>query len=301
MRATRRMSPKDGRSKDYWLVTTEHLKEGLWFRDDDDYKVGMNYVAVLSFVLGVTVLSFTLMSNHVHFVLYCTKDDARLFIDAFKKNCSRFISKKYGIREALRRNKVDIQRINPDDESFQWAVAYVEMNPVAANICLHPSAYRWGTGRSFFRVSPPKAVRLGSLSINAARRLLHSKQSLPSDWLVGEDGYILPESYVPVKLVESIFKTPRRMNYYLQNSSKAKRRRELQENELPSFRDQVLYAAIPDLCRSLFGKNDASDLNDEQRQELVRQIRRRFSADIHQIVRVTSFSMEDVARFLDAP
>ena len=42
MRATRRMSPKDGRSKDYWLVTTEHLKEGLWFRDDDDYKVGMN-------------------------------------------------------------------------------------------------------------------------------------------------------------------------------------------------------------------------------------------------------------------
>ena len=175
------------------------------------------------------------------------------------------------------------------------------MNPVAANICLHPSAYRWGTGRSFFRVSPPKAVRLGSLSINAARRLLHSKQTLPSDWLVGEDGYILPESYVPVKLVESIFKTPRRMNYYLQNSSKAKRRRELQENELPSFRDQVLYAAIPDLCRSLFGKNDASDLNDEQRQELVRQIRRRFSADIHQIVRVTSFSMEDVARFLDAP
>lgn len=301
MRAMGRKNPKDCRSKDYWLVTTEHLKEGLWFREDDDYKVGMNYVAVLSFLLGVTVLSFTLMSNHVHFVLYCTHDDARLFIDAFKKNCSRFISKKYGIKEALRRNKVDIQRISPDDESFHWAVAYVEMNPVAANICLHPSAYRWGTGRSFFQVSPPKAVRLGTLSINAARRLLHSKQTLPSDWLVGEDGYILPESYVPVKLVESIFKTPRRMNYYLQNSSKAKRRRELQENELPSFRDQVLYAAIPDLCRSLFGKNDASDLNDEQRQELVRQIRRRFSADIHQIVRVTSFSMEDVARFLDAP
>ena len=211
--------------------------------------------------------------------------------------------KRCGIKALTAERKFlrQIQRINPDDDSFQWAVAYVEMNPVAANICLHPSAYRWGTGRSFFRVSPPKAVRLGSLSINAARRLLHSKQSLPSDWLVGEDGYILPESYVPVKLVESIFKTPRRMNYYLQNSSKAKRRRELQENELPSFRDQVLYAAIPDLCRSLFGKNDASDLNDEQRQELVRQIRRRFSADIHQIVRVTSFSMEDVARFLDAP
>ena len=288
-------------SKDYWLVTTEHLKEGLWFRDDDDFKVGMNYVAVLCFTLGVTILPFSLMSNHVHFILYCTHAEARRFIDTFKKYCSRYLSKKYGITEVLRRNKVDIRRISPDDESFEWACAYVEMNPVAANICLHPSAYPWGTGRTFFQVTPPKAVKLGTLSVNEARRLLHSKQVLPSDWLVGEEGYILPESYVPVKLVESIFRTPKRMNYYLQNSSKAKRRQEFQGNELPSFRDQVLYAALPDLCRSLFGKNDVSELNEEQRQELVRQLRRRFSADIHQIVRITSFPMKDVARYLDAP
>ena len=57
------------RSKAYWLVTTEHLKKGLWFRDDEDYRVGMNYVAIASFVYGVMVLAFVLMSNHVHFVL----------------------------------------------------------------------------------------------------------------------------------------------------------------------------------------------------------------------------------------
>ena len=78
------MSPKKYHTKDYWLVTTEHLKEGVWFRDEEDYKVGMNYVAVLSFILGVTVLSFSLMSNHVHFVLYCTYEDARAFTDTFK-------------------------------------------------------------------------------------------------------------------------------------------------------------------------------------------------------------------------
>ena len=38
-------------SKGYYLVTTEHLKKGLWFRDNEDYRVGMNYVAIhLSFV-----------------------------------------------------------------------------------------------------------------------------------------------------------------------------------------------------------------------------------------------------------
>ena len=295
------MSPKKYHTKDYWLVTTEHLKEGVWFRDEEDYKVGMNYVAVLSFILGVTVLSFSLMSNHVHFVLYCTYEDARTFTDTFKKNCSRYISKKYGIREALRRNGVDIRRISLDDESFHWAVAYVEMNPVAANICLHPSAYRWGTGGTFFRVTAPKASRLGTLSVNAARRLLHSKQILPPDWLIGEEGYVLPESYVPVELVESIFRTPKRMNFFLQNSSKARRRREFQGNDLPSFRDQVLYAALPDLCRFLFGRDDASGLDEDQCRELVRQIRRRFNADIHQIARVTPFSMDEITRALDAP
>lgn len=31
--------------KNYYLVTTEHLEEALWFRDDGDYATGMNYVA----------------------------------------------------------------------------------------------------------------------------------------------------------------------------------------------------------------------------------------------------------------
>ena len=294
-------NPKTCHSKEYWLVTTEHLKEGLWFRDDEDYKVGMNYVAIASVVYGVMVLAFVLMSNHVHFILYCTEEEAWAFINEFKADCSRHLALKYGVRDLLRRNRVDIQRITPDDESFERAVAYTQMNPPAANICLNPSGYPWGTGETFFQARPKKGTRLGDMSQNAIRKLLHTRRNLPADWLVGDDGYILPESYVPVTLVESIFRTPKRMNYFLQNSSKAKRRKEFQENDLPSFRDQVLYAAMPDLCRSLFGRNEASELDEGQRQELVRQIRRRFSADVHQIARITSLPMEDVARLLDTP
>ena len=288
-------------SKGYYLVTTEHLKKGLWFRDNEDYRVGMNYVAIASFVCGVMVLAFVLMSNHVHFVLYCTEEEARNFINEFKADCSRFVALKYGVRDLLRRNRVDIQRISPDDESFERAVAYTQMNPPAANICLTPADYPWGTGGTFFKVRAEKGMRLGEMSRHAIYKLLHTKRTLPANWIVGEDGHILPESYVPVNLVESIFRKPKRMNYFLQNSSKAKRRQEFQGNDLPSFRDQVLYAAIPDLCRSFFGKSEVSALDENQRQELVRQLRRRFSADVHQIARVTSLRIEDVARFLDAP
>ena len=297
MRTSTRTSP----SKGYWLVTTEHLKKGLWFRDDEDYRVGMNYVAIASLVCGVMVLAFTLMSNHVHFVLYGTEEEALSFINELKADCSRHLALKYGVRDLLRRNRVLLERIDPDDESLERAIAYVQMNPPAANICLNHSDYPWGTGRVFFKGRPVKGMRLGDLSRHAIRKILHTKRSLPVGWLVGEDGYILPESYVPVTLVESIFRTPKRMNFFLQNSSKAKRRREFQGNDMPSFRDQVLYAAIPDLCQSLFGRSSVSELDTEQKTELVRQLRRRFSADIHQIVRVTSLSMDEVSLFLDAP
>ena len=30
----------------YYLVTTEHLEESLWFRDEEDFATGMNHVAI---------------------------------------------------------------------------------------------------------------------------------------------------------------------------------------------------------------------------------------------------------------
>ena len=294
-------APKNSPTKDYWLVTTEHLKEGLWFREDGDFKVGMNYVALSALFCAVMVIVFVLMSNHVHFVLYCTYEEAQRFIDKFKENCSRYLAKKYGIRELLRKNRVVIQRISPDDESFERAVAYTHMNPPAANICLSPSDYPWGTGGSFFKGRSTKGVLLSSLSQRAVSKLLHTRQVLPSDWMISDDGYILPESYVPVSLVESIFRTPRRMYYFLQNSSKSKRKDEFKGNYLPAFRDQVLISAIPDICRTVYGRNAVSELEEGECAELVKQLRRRFSADYRQIARVTSIPENEEVRLLDVP
>lgn len=61
------------------------------------------------------------MSNHVHFVLEGTEEDARC------------------VREFLRGNGVDIRLLELEGESLERAIAYVQMNCVAANICMHPS------------------------------------------------------------------------------------------------------------------------------------------------------------------
>ena len=278
----------------FWLVTTNHLEARLWFKDEDDFKVGMNYVALLSATMQVKIVAFILMSNHVHFILICTKKQAVEFINRFKDLYASFVSRKYSSRKILRRCGVDIQEINPCDDSFERTLAYVHMNSVAANICVSPADYPWGTGDAFFNPSQIKGVPLGQMSGRAVSRMIHSRQALPPEYIVDERGFIDPRSYVQVRLVESIFRSPKRMNFFLQSSSKAKLKR-----DLPSFSDQVVSKATKELVVSLFHVNRLSDLNGNQMSELFKQVRYRFSSDAAQIARTAEVSQQDVVRYLE--
>ena len=279
----------------FWLVTTEHLTDRIWFKDEEDFKVGMNHAAVHASRSDVRILAFILMSNHVHFILAGSREEARQFIRAFKKSYSQYHAHKYRSEGLLLRNEVDIREIDGRDESLERSIAYVHMNSVAANICLHASAYPWGTGSAFFNPAPPRGERVERLSERARTRLLHSNATLPGNYLLDEKGFVLPRSYVPVDFVEKLFRTPRRMNYFLQNSSKARLLR-----EAPSFDDQLILHAMNNLCISLFRNKGPENLGEAQTAELLKQLRYRFSSDPNQLSRVSGLPYETVCALLES-
>ena len=286
----------------FYLVTTAHLRDGVWFRDEEDFKVGMNFVAIQACRSPLSVLAFVLMSNHLHFAVMGDSDDVKAFVDALKQRFSTYLSLKYGSVEFLRRNKVHIQVIpsGAGDEGLERAIAYIQMNCVAANICSHPTQYPWGSGSAFFQVSPVPSERLDSLSLRAQRRLLHSwDSSLPGHLRVCIGGYILPESFIAVRFVESLFRTAKRMNYFLSRSSKARWRLEPGGGGVPAFRDQSILSALPDLCGSLFQKRCFSDLAKQEKKEILRHVRYRFSANESQIARVVGMAYEEVVSLLE--
>ena len=285
--------------KRIYLLSTEHLEDGLWFREEEDFKVSMNYVAIeAARHPEIVVLAFILMSNHVHFVLKGRREDVVAFVESFKQRYSLYYQKKYGVKEFLRRNGLDIKEIPYDNEAPEKVISYVQMNSVAANICAFCNQYPWGTGNLFFNATTPKGIKLGNMSDRARQKALHSNfTKLPEHWILGDDGYILPCCYVDVKAVEQLFRTPKRMQYFLHSSSKARKR--LENTCLPAFRDQVILAAIPDLCQSLFQKDSFSALTEEEQSEFLRQLRYRFSADINQLARVCGLTYADAARIIE--
>lgn len=277
--------------KHFLLISTDHLRQSLLFRDTADFIAAMNFVAIVAFLSGVKVLSFVLMSNHVHFVVYCSREDAEKFINRFKKFYSAYYQHKYGGKEFLRRLKFDIRQVDREDESLQKAIAYVHMNPVAANLCLDSTMYSWGTGQILFNMLPSSGKALGNFSTSAQRRILHSKVELPQDYRICSQGYIEPSSYVPVRYVERIFSTPKRLLYFLNTSSKARAR--LEKAAAPTFNDQLIQTASKDLLSSLYRVSDMEELQEYQKRDLIEQLQRRFSADLRQICRVTGVPYEE--------
>lgn len=286
--------------KTFFLISTAHLEDALWFRDDEDFIAGMNYVAIVAFVhKNVVVYAFILMSNHVHFVVYGELEDVKEFIRDYKIRYSKYYGNRYGTNNFLRRNDIDIREIAFETEDVKRAIAYVLMNCVAANICTHPSQYPWGSGNVAFQVGKSSGKPLGSYSARGLRRILHSAESsLPNNWIIGEHGFILPQNFIPVKNLENIFRTPQGMNYFFNNSSKAKKILSSEDN-LPAFTDQTIFKALPELLRSLFQKSAFAELTRVEQTECLRQIRYRFSADITQAARVCGVSYAEAAKLFD--
>lgn len=285
----------------YYLISTDHLSDGIWFRDDEDFTIGMNHVAVLASHKTVFILCFVLMSNHVHFVIGCdNRKQALEFVTQFKNIYSRYYGTKYQVTEFLRRNKVDIRLLPIEEEALEKAIAYVLMNPVAANICTHAALYPWGSGSCYFRDAPVTGQPIRILSRRKQCALLKSNVKVEQNYCISPSGYILPESYICIPFVEKIFRTAGRLNFFLNNSSKAKARFEADSNLVPSFRDQLIASAIGDICHTLFHKRYFDECNNREKARMAYELQRRFSADPKQIARVLGCNLKDITLWLDS-
>lgn len=69
------------RMRKVYLLTTAHLEDHLWFREEEDFRVGMNYVAIES--ARQLRLRFSADANQIARVCGLTYADAARLLDRF--------------------------------------------------------------------------------------------------------------------------------------------------------------------------------------------------------------------------
>lgn len=262
------------------------------FRDDEDYVTAMNYVAIGIQSTSLKLLTFCLMSNHVHFIIHGKIDIIQKFIISFKIRVSLWIRHKYGEARFLRGLPVGIKQIK-GEEYLKTAIAYVLRNPLSANLGNIPQCYNWSSCSCYFS-NLLNSDFIKAMSLRQKRRSFHSK-SIPSEHVkVHYNGMIDPVSYVDNKFVEQLFRTPKSFLYYLSKDVEAKTEEEIMTDNRIQFDDRTIIKYITDICKTTYNVNDINSISLVKRFTLIKQLRQNFKASSKQISRLLNLPLEVV-------
>lgn len=290
--------------KNCWHFSTDGTVQDVLFRNEEDFVAAMNRIYLLAQKYDILILAFCLMDNHIYFILYGAFDEANRFMHEYVRQTSMSIARKYNLSKNLRNLEIHHQDIT-DDAYLKTAICYVIKNPPVAGLPWQAHDYPWSSGSLYFRsfqswTAPGWHNRKGTLAGMSAMRkeqLFHTRESLP-DSLEVIDGLILPTNYIPVDLVERIFRSHRSYLFFLGRTKEedvesrggAISRLSLPDNELRQHKREIL--------KELFGRCSSRELSTTQRLRLGRELRRRYNCSVKQVARMVGLRAEELAGYL---
>lgn len=280
-----------------WHFMTDGNAVEALFCDDEDFRFGMNLIYVLTVDTVVTVLAFTLMDTHVHFVLYGNFFECNRMIHEYVRRLSIYLANKYSIHGLLSKDPVQFQVVE-DDNYLKTVICYVLKNAPVAGLPFNAWDYPWSSGSLYFRhtgywnsfnlLSKTQDIHFSGREVT---RLFHSKSAARCS-NVSEEGIkmvgdiVFPGEYVAWEIVEKIFRTNRSYNYFL---CRAK------ELEVDSKGGAISYLTIPqqemrqhkkEICLELFGEETIKNLDTSQRIKLAKTLKSRYNSSKKQILRL---------------
>ena len=269
----------------YHLHTPE--KHPIIFHHPDSYRAAMTIVAMCAHDCpDIRIITFELMSNHVHFVLCGEEDACRRFFSLFKKRWNLYLHYRKMVVDlsGFTVNTVPILTL----ESLRNQISYTNRNNFVVDPSHTPFSYPYGAGNCYFLpVNKNRSDALfGSLTIREKRILLHSHQiDYPNDYSI-IDGYISPASCCAISFGEMIFRDAR--HYFFKISRDIESDKEVARTlgEAVYYTDDELNAILFKKCKDEYDGQRASLLPQNTKQDLARWLHFDYNADNEKIARL---------------
>lgn len=287
----------------YYHVCTDGNAIAWMFQDEEDFIAGVNRVGLCVLVTCVEVVAFILMDNHVHFVLYDTAVKCKAFINMYKRLTGRWISNKYGLSDYLRLLPTEMIRI-ADEEALMNTIAYIDRNSIVAGYRFMPCEYPWGTARYMFRDKSDSTManvvctKIGEMTIEQQRAVMKSRISVPREWLICQNGMVLPSSFMDIGHVERIFKTPTRYSYFLAKKLEGTVELQMHGSRRIFMPDKDLRKVTRQISRQLYGIDDVRSLDVKSRLAIARKLRYDYASTVKQISRMLYLDPDALGGFV---
>lgn len=134
--------------------------------------------------------------------------------------------------------------------------------------------------------------KLGDLTVRERWQCLGSRAELPSDWVIDENGMILPWNFLQLREVEVLFKTPNRYLYYLSKKLEGKVDELLSSGHSTFIPDKFLRPIVSRIALEMYGAGDLDSLGVNARMTIARKLRYEYAATVKQISRMLYLNAE---------
>lgn len=286
--------------KFYFHVCTDGNFLPWMFKDNEDFVAGINRTAICALNFRITILAYTLMDNHVHYILYGSHQECKNFIVKFKILTSKWINYKYDIAQYLHRLPTTIKKIT-DTEALMEAIAYVDRNSIMAGFRGLPTSYPWGSAKYIhdFEININDSYkRIKDLTYREKRQFIHSHCCIPEDWVIDSNNMISPHQFIDGSIVTRLFGTPARYIYFISKKVEGKIDLELNNGERIFIPDKELREIVQDIAFEIYKTREIKKLDIRSRINLAKQIRHRFASSTKQIARMVNLDAETLKGFV---
>lgn len=271
-----------------WHLCTPGEKQSLVFKNDEDYKFAMTLVAMCAYDCpGVQIITFELMSNHVHFVLCGSESDVMAFFGLFKKRLQRYFAGK-GERTDLTSFSCEKPIPIKTLEGMRNQICYTNRNNFVVDPDQTPFSFPYGANSYYFM---PKAKLLkdntfGEMTLRGKRQLIHAREpSYPEEYVI-TDGYFSPMNYCRLDIGEAVFRDARQYFNKLAKDIESYKEIASMIGDSIYYTDDELFDVVRKVCKEKYDSQRPTLLGKNEKTELARMLRYDYNADNEKIKRM---------------
>jgi REP element-mobilizing transposase RayT len=276
----------------FWHLYTDGTRMENIFLNDNDLKKGMISLAKAKCQKsGVEIITFEIMSNHIHLILCGDKSECLDLFEVFRKNLIRMISSQDRFLD-WRRFKAAIIEI-ADLKALRNEIIYVNRNAFVANPQYTPFNYPWGGGWAYFSPSVHQlpVTHYLDLPYGQKRELAGGRVDERFSVLsfVGDTVFI--PSFCNIGLGEKMFHNARSYFMTLTRNAEAFSLIASRLKDTIILTDEEIYASAVKYADEIFGVKSLKTLNPEQKIRTAKELHFRYNASNQQLRRILNIDL----------
>ena len=269
----------------YHLWTPENFE--IIFRNDAEFRIGMGTMAIAAKCFpDVRILTFELMTNHIHIMAAGDGSRIRQMFEMIKKLLIRMAGDA-GRTINWAAFKPGIRQLN-DLADARNVLIYDNRNGFLVHDSYTPFSYPWGANPCYFNPDAKKRFQESSIpsTIKDRRLISHSHISDGIQGLRLLDGCFSPFAFCDIETGENIFRDAVHYFYMLGRNIENNKEIAKEIGESISYTEDELYSAVSVKCKRDYGTANPAQIPSNAKIAMAKVMRYEYNATLKQIQRM---------------